>query len=83
MNKSIFTDDFPEISTNNELQKIKKEYPKYDSYYIASGCKKERKEKFDSLWQIYQPLADKHFLSDCKKTFSSKNMGNVFGCCLD
>lgn len=82
MNKSIFTDDFPEISTNNELQKIKKEYPKYDLYYIASGCKKERKEKFDSLWQIYQPLADKHFLSDCKKHFPQRTWEMYLGVVL-
>jgi len=72
MNKSIFTDDFPEISTNKELQKIIKKFPEYDPYYIASSCIKERKEMFDSLWQIYQPLADKHFLSDCKKHFHQR-----------
>jgi len=72
MNKSIFTYDFPEISTNKELQKIIQEFPEYDPYYIASSCKKERKELFDGLWQIYQPLADKHFLSDCKKHFHQR-----------
>ena len=82
MNKSIFTDDFPEISTNNELHKIKKEYPEYDSYYIASGCKKERKEIFDSLWQIYQPLADKTFLSDCKKHFHQRTWEMYLGVAL-
>ncbi|MDD5014043.1 MAG: hypothetical protein PHW73_02930 [Atribacterota bacterium] len=72
MNKSIFTDNFPEIKTNNDLQKIKKEYPEYDPYYILSGCEKERKDIFDSLWQIYQPLADNNFLSDCKKHFHQR-----------
>jgi len=72
MNKSIFTDDFPEISTNKELQKIIQEFPEYDPYYIASSCKRERKELFDGLWQIYQSLADKHFLSDCKKHFHQR-----------
>ncbi len=82
MNKSIFTDDFPEISTNNELQKIIKEYPKYDPYYIATCCIKERKEIFDSLWQIYQPLADKHFLSDCKKHFHQRTWEMYLGVVL-
>jgi len=72
MNKSIFTDGFPEISTNKELQKIIQEFPEYDPYYIASGCIKDRKKLFDDLWQIYQPLADKHFLSDCKKHFHQR-----------
>ncbi len=82
MNKSIFTDDFPEISTNSELQKIIKEYPKYDSYYIATCCIKERKEIFNSLWQIYQPLADKHFLSDCKKHFHQRTWEMYLGVVL-
>lgn len=82
MNKSIFTDDFPEVGTNKELQKIIKEFPKYDSYYIASCCIKERKEMFDSLWQIYQPLADKHFLSDCKKHFHQRTWEMYLGVAL-
>lgn len=72
MEKSIFTDNFPEVCSDEELQKIIKIFPKYDPYYIASGCIKKRKELFDSLWQIYQPLADKHFLSDCKKHFHQR-----------
>jgi len=72
MNKSIFTDDFPEINTNEELKRTIKEFPEYDPYYITSSCKKDRRELFDNLWQIYQPLADKHFLSDCKKHFHQR-----------
>ena len=72
MNKSIFTDDFPVVRSGEELQKVIKKFPEYDPYYITSGCIKKRKELFDSLWQIYQPLADKHFLSDCKKHFHQR-----------
>ena len=72
MNKSIFTDDFPVVRSGEGLQKIIKKFPEYDPYYIASGCINKRKELFDSLWQIYQPLADKHFLSDCKKHFHQR-----------
>jgi hypothetical protein len=72
MNKSIFTDDFPELNTNEELEKTIKKFPEYDPYYVASACKKDRRELFDNLWQIYQPLADKHFLSDCKKHFHQR-----------
>ena len=72
MNKSIFTDNFPMVSSDEELQKIIKKFPEYDPYYIASNYIKERKKLFDTLWQIYQPLADKHFISDCKKHFHQR-----------
>jgi len=72
MDKSIFTVNFPVVSSDKELQKIIQEFPEYDPYYIASGCIKKRKELFDSLWQIYQPLADRNFLSDCKKHFHQR-----------
>jgi len=83
MNESIFTDDFPEISTDKELQKIIMKFPEYDPYYyIASGCIKERKEMFNSLWQIYHPLADKIFLSDCKKNFHQRAWEMYLGVAL-
>ena len=82
MNESIFTDDFPEISTDKELRKIITKFPEYDSYYIASGCIKERKEMFNSLWQIYHPLADKIFLSDCKKNFHQRAWEMYLGVAL-
>jgi len=82
MNKSIFTDDFPLVSSDEELQKIIKIFPEYDSYYIASGCIKDRKKIFDNLWQIFQPLADKHFLSDCKKHFHQRMWEMYLGVAL-
>ncbi len=41
MDDTIFTVELPLIETNEELEKIKQMYPKYDSCFIASGCCKE------------------------------------------
>jgi len=43
MNKSIFTDDFPEISTNNELQKIKKNIQDMILIILQAVVKKNEK----------------------------------------
>jgi hypothetical protein len=82
MAKSIFTDNFPEIKTGEELEKVKNQYPNYDPYYIASGCIKERREKFDRLWEAYQLLADKNFLSDIKKHFHQRTWEMYLGVAL-
>ncbi len=81
MSDTIFTIELPYIETNEELEKIKQMYPKYDSYFIASGCCKERREKFDKLWAKYKPYADSHFLSQIKINFHQRSwemyVGNI------
>ena len=82
MDDTIFTDKFSEVKTNEELNKIKDSYSNYDPYYIASGCIKERQEKFDKLWRVFKPLADKHFLLDIKKHFHQRTWEMYFGAML-
>lgn len=81
MQDSIFTIDLPFIETDEELEKIKLVYSKYDPYFIASGCCKERKKRFDNLWFKYKPYADYHFLSEIKTSFHQRSwemyVGNV------
>lgn len=81
MSNTIFTIELPLVKTNEELEKIKRMYPKYDPYFIASGCFKERKDKFDKLWGKYQPYADSHFLTQLKTNFHQRTwemyVGNV------
>ena len=81
MSDTIFTVELPPIETNEELEKIKQMYPKYDSYFIASGCCKERRERFDKLWVKYKPYADSNFLSQIKTNFHQRSwemyVGNV------
>jgi len=85
MQDTIFTVELPLIETNEELEKIKGLYPRYDSYFIASGCCKERREKFDKLWAKYKPYADRHFLNQFESNpnkFSSETVENVCWKCI-
>lgn len=81
MLNTFFTVELPLVETNEELERIKQMYPKYDPYFIASGCCKERKERFDKLWEKYQPYADSHFLTQIKTNFHQRTwemyVGNV------
>lgn len=86
LSKKIITDtlfevELPLVRTNDELEKVKELYPKYDSYFIASGCIKERREQFDKLWVNYKTYADRHFLNQIRTNFHQRSwemyVGNV------
>ena len=81
MQDTIFTVELPFVETNEKLEKIKAMYPKYDPYFITSGCCKKRKEKFDKLYEEFKPYADKHFLTEVKTNFHQRSwemyVGNV------
>jgi len=79
---SIFADNFPLISTQQELDSLKEKYPSCDEYYVASGSISERREKFDRLYQKYQPYADRHFLSEVRKQFHQRTWEMYLGCTL-
>jgi len=82
MQDSLFTVELPLVNSNEELERVKAMYPEYDPYFIASGCIKERKEKFEKLWHNFRPYADKHFLTEIKTNFHQRSwemyLGNVF-----
>ncbi len=81
MSETIFTIELPCVENNEELEKVKQRYRKYDPYFIASGCCKERREIFDKLWSNYKSYADSHFLSQIKTNFHQRSwemyVGNV------
>ncbi|HEY4517475.1 MAG TPA: hypothetical protein VJI74_01130 [Candidatus Paceibacterota bacterium] len=80
--RSIFTDNFPLIETESELQSLIKKYPSYDSYYVASGSIKERRDHFDLLYSQYYSFADKNFLSDVKRHFHQRTWEMYLSCVL-
>lgn len=69
---TIFTVNYSTVKSGEELEKIKQSYPKCDPYYIASGCIEERKKRFDKLWVVFRPYADRHFLTQVKTNFHQR-----------
>lgn len=82
MQDTLFNIELPLVETDEELERVKKLYPDCDPYFIASGCIKERREKFNNLWIQFKPLADKHFLSQVKKEFHERTWEMYVGCIL-
>lgn len=81
MQDFLFTVELPIVNTSEELEKVKAMYPKYDPYFIASGCIRERKGKFEKFWLKFKPYADNNFLTEVKTNFHQKSwemyLGNV------
>ncbi len=82
MGLSLFTDNFPKISTEKELDALKAQFSNYDGYYIASATTPERKQLFDSLYSQYAPYADSHFLPEVKLHFHQRTWEMYLACVL-
>lgn len=75
MEEALFSElfsDLPIVSTDDELEKVKREHSSLDPYYIASGCIAERRSHFESLWPAFAPYADSHFLKELKLKFHQR-----------
>lgn len=80
---TIFTDPFPDVKNNEDLEKLKHNAPfsQYDESYVTSGAIQERRAYFDQLWIKYRAYADEHFLKQVKIMFHNRTwemyIGNV------
>lgn len=79
---TLFTDDFMTFESDIRLEQEIQKFSKYDSYYVVSGCVKERREKFDALWKIFKSYADSHFLKQYKNNFHERTWEMYIGCVL-
>jgi len=85
---TLFPKDFPLVNSSKVLEEVKNKYPKYDPYFVASGCIKVRREKFNSLWTQFKHLLDKEktriFLSKIKQNgqFHENTWEMYLGCVL-
>jgi type I restriction enzyme S subunit len=79
---NLFTDNFPDVHSNKELEDLKIQYPDYDGYYIASGSIPERKTFFNELYSRYEPYADSHFLREVKFNFHQRSWEMYLACVL-
>jgi len=78
---SLFTAQLPLVQTNEELDVVKRVFPKLDVCFIASGCIADRKDRFEKLWESFSPYADSNFKMEIQQNFHSRSwemyMGHV------
>lgn len=79
---SLFSDDFPEVSTQEELDDLLKKHSNYDPYYVVSGSNPDRRERFENLYKMFKNHADSHFLSNIKYQFHERTWEMYVGCSL-
>ncbi|MBI3250601.1 MAG: hypothetical protein HYZ61_01975 [Candidatus Andersenbacteria bacterium] len=77
---TLFTDNFPTVRSDKELNVLKAQYSAYDEYYIASGSIPDRKQRFEELYKTYEPYADRHFLRQVKKNFHQRTWEMYLAC---
>ena len=68
----LFSDDFPIVSSQLELDRVIACHSEYDSYYVASGCIADRRRTFEDLWAVYNPYADRYFLQQVTSNFHER-----------
>jgi hypothetical protein len=81
----LFSDNFPEITTDADFVALKKKFPAYDAGYICQGAwtlRKQTREWMEIMWTQYEPYADPHFLSDFKRQFTQRSWELYLGATL-
>jgi hypothetical protein len=72
----LFSEDFPEIRTQQEFDAFAKTMPKFDTGYLFQSSVLERrktKEWMERLWQQYRPYADSNFHKEFKIRFNQRS----------
>ena len=75
-NKKLFSENFEEISNDQELDELCKKFSGYDRAYLCQathGLRIKTKEWMENLWQQYEPYADPHFLEDFKRQYTQRS----------
>ncbi len=72
---------FCETASEIELNKIKMQFKdlNLDEYFLVSSALKERKDFFDSLYEVYKPYSDKGFLRDAQIQFHQRSWEMYLG----
>lgn len=70
----LFDLSIPSISSQVEFEKLKKQYPSVDLYYLATACQPGRKEVFTTMYEVFEKagLSSKEFLKEIKSGKSGK-----------
>lgn len=64
----LFDSSIPILTSTEELYALHKKFPELDLYYLASACKKDRRDRFEAMYEVFEKagLSDKKFLRDIK-----------------
>lgn len=69
----LFSESFPLITNQQELENVFLQFPQYDQYYITSACIADRKAKFEALRPKHEAFADSNFLDEIKINFHDRS----------
>lgn len=78
----LFPENFPDVSTQAELNDLLSKNSTYDPYYVVSGSIPDRRKRFENLYKIYKDHADTHFLRNIKHQFHERTWEMYMGCSL-
>lgn len=81
----LFSDNFPTITSDKELEELCNKFPDFDASYICQGSGSSRvgvRNWMEDLWKLYHPYADKHFTQEFKRNFGQRSwelyLGSTF-----
>jgi hypothetical protein len=78
---TLFPYNVPFCKSENELDKVKELFKDFnlDEYFLVSSALKERKDFFESLYEIYEPYSDNGFLKDAQIQFHQRSWEMYLG----
>lgn len=63
----LFSENFPDASTNEELKAVLDSNPHLDSYYVATVCIPERRKMIEAMWELFEPYSDSNSPDKARK----------------
>lgn len=72
----IFSENFGQVSNDEELQDLFTKYPQYDPIYLCQAAavnKKKARKWIEGLWQQFEPYSDRGFINSLKTCFSPRS----------
>ncbi|MDB5188057.1 MAG: hypothetical protein JWO50_577 [Candidatus Kaiserbacteria bacterium] len=81
----LFSEHFAELKSDEQLEALHMEFPQYDIAYLvqgAYGLRRHTKEWMESMWTLYEPYADPHFLKEFKRHFTQRSWELYLGVTL-
>ncbi len=81
----LFSDDFPDVNSDEQIAELQKQFPEYDAGYLvqgAYGLRRHAKAWMEGMWAQYEPYADAHFLKEFKRHFTQRSWELYLGATL-